>query len=73
MNEPRLLDRIRQLPPDKREEVFAFIESVEEQVNQEKQRRCLEGALSHLNLHVNAEDIDQARREMWGEFPRSDI
>ncbi|MEW6737349.1 MAG: hypothetical protein AB1489_39065 [Acidobacteriota bacterium] len=34
-------------------------------------RRTVGGALAHLNLHISAEDIDEARREMWGNFPRN--
>jgi len=31
------------------------------------------GALADLKLDISSEDIDQARREMWGNFPREDI
>jgi hypothetical protein len=34
-------------------------------------RRSLRGLWAGLN--VSAEDIDEARREMWGNFPREDI
>lgn len=34
-------------------------------------RRSLYGLWEGLN--VSAEDIDEARREMWGNFPREDI
>ena len=29
------------------------------------------GCLEHLDANITAEDIDDARREMWGSFPRS--
>jgi hypothetical protein len=35
--------------------------------------RSLYGLWSDLNVNVSAEDIDEARREMWGNFPREDI
>jgi hypothetical protein len=25
---------------------------------------------AHLNIHISAEDIDEARREAWANFPR---
>ncbi len=31
------------------------------------------GVLADLKLDISSEDIDQARREMWGNFPREDI
>ncbi len=34
-------------------------------------KRSLYGLWS--NVRVSAEDIDEARREMWGNFPREDI
>jgi hypothetical protein len=34
-------------------------------------RRSLRGLWA--NVTVSAEDIDEARREMWGNFPREDI
>jgi hypothetical protein len=33
-------------------------------------RKSLEGALAHLGVKVTEEDIAEARREMWGNFPR---
>lgn len=34
-------------------------------------RRSLRGVLKECS--ISAEDIDQAREEMWGDFPREDI
>jgi hypothetical protein len=28
------------------------------------------GLWADLNIDISAEDIDEARREMWGNFPR---
>jgi hypothetical protein len=73
MNEQQLIEKIRRLPPDKQQEVFDFIEQAEQQAGTKKPRRHIEGALEHLGLQVTAEEIDAARREMWGNFPRNDI
>ena len=31
------------------------------------------GALAHLGPAPSTEEIDEARREMWGNFPREDV
>lgn len=38
-----------------------------------KPRRSLLGLLADLGPAPSAEDIDEARREMWKNFPREDI
>lgn len=40
----------------------------------ERQRpfKSLLGALEHLNIHVTMEDIKEARRETWANFPREE-
>jgi hypothetical protein len=36
-------------------------------------RRPLRGLLADLGPAPSAEDIDEAKREMWGNFPREDF
>jgi hypothetical protein len=38
-----------------------------------KPKRSLLGLWADLGPAPSAEDIDEARREMWGNFPREDI
>ena len=38
-----------------------------------KPLRASYGVLAHLGPAPSAEEIDEARREMWGKFPRDDI
>lgn len=35
--------------------------------------KSLYGVLAHLGPSPSEEDIDEARREMWGDFPHEDI
>ena len=35
--------------------------------------RSLWGLWANDHLSISAEEIDEARREMWGNFPRDDI
>jgi hypothetical protein len=72
MDPETLVEKIRRLPLDKRQAVEHFVESIEQDAVKGP-RRSLMGALAHLNIHVTEEDIDEARREMWGNFPRTDI
>jgi hypothetical protein len=73
MNEEQLLEKIRRLPPEKQQEVVDFIEQNEQQAGAPKPHRRVGGALEHLGLHISGEEIDEARREMWSNFPRNDI
>lgn len=33
----------------------------------------LYGLWANLDVNISSEDIDEARKEMWGNFPREDI
>ena len=68
MNEQLLLEKIRQLPPDKQQKVFDFVEGIEKETKPKKPRRDLEGVLAHLNIHVSIEDIEEMRKEAWGNW-----
>lgn len=39
----------------------------------QKPLRSLYGLWKDFGVSISAEDIDEARREMWGNFPRDDI
>ena len=39
----------------------------------ERPRRSLEGLWADLDVDISDEDIDSARRDMWGGFPREDL
>ncbi|MEN3331266.1 MAG: hypothetical protein V7641_631 [Blastocatellia bacterium] len=69
--EQTVLEKFRALPPDKQQEVLDFVEFLE-QKNGVNQPRSVLGALAHLGIHVSEEDIAEARREMWGNFPREE-
>jgi hypothetical protein len=66
--EQRVIEKLRELPPQKQEEVLAYISCLQEKTRQP--RRSLSGLWADLNVNVSERDISQARREMWGNFPR---
>jgi Protein of unknown function (DUF2281) len=69
--EQQVLEKLRDLPPEKQQEVLDFVDFLKEKNGgPKKPRRSLGGLWADLNVHITEEDIAQARREMWGNFPR---
>jgi hypothetical protein len=66
--EQQVLEKLRELPPQKQEEVLAYISRLQEKTRQP--RRSLLGLWADLDVDVSEKDISEARREMWGNFPR---
>jgi hypothetical protein len=73
MNEEQLLEKIRRLPPDKQQKLYDIVEDMDHEVSVKKPRHNPIGLCADLGVHISEEDIDEARREMWGDFPRDDI
>jgi hypothetical protein len=67
--EEQVLEQLRQLPPQKQKEVLAFVSLLRERAKA-KIRRSLRGLWADLNVTISERDISEARREMWGSFPR---
>ena len=68
--EEMVLEKLRELPPDKQKAVLEFVESLKENGEPKKPLRSLEGLWADLDIHLTEEDVAEARREMWGNFPR---
>jgi hypothetical protein len=66
--EQQVLEKLRGLPPQKQVEVLAYISRLQE--NTDQPRRSLSGLWADLGVNVSEKDISEARREMWGNFPR---
>lgn len=67
--EEQVLEKLRALPPQRQEEVLAFV-SVLQGRAQRRERRSLLGLWSDLDVRVSEQDIAEARSEMWARFPR---
>lgn len=65
-----LVKKLQALPYDKQREVLDFAGFLEQKALPKLPRQSFIGALAHLNISCSAEDIAEARREMWGNFPR---
>jgi hypothetical protein len=69
--EEQVLEKLRDLPPEKQKEVLDFVDFLKEKNGgPKKPLRRLRGLWADLNINITEEDIAQARREMWGNFPR---
>jgi hypothetical protein len=68
--EQQVLEKLRDLPPEKKKEVLDFVDSLKEKTEPNTPRKSLLGLWADLNIHITEEDIAEARREMWGNFPR---
>jgi hypothetical protein len=66
----QVLQKLRGLSPEKQQEVLDFVDSLSSESGAPKKLRGLEGIWEDLNIKITEEDIAQARREMWGNFPR---
>ena len=53
--------------------MLAFVESLEKKAGHRRCRRSLKGLWADLEVDISPEDIAEARREMWGGFPREDV
>jgi hypothetical protein len=68
--EQQVVEKLRALPPEKQREVLEFVDALKQQPASKTPRRSLLGLWSGLNAHITEDDIAEARREMWGSFPR---
>ncbi len=71
--EQKVVEKLRALPPEKQQEVLDFAEFLEQKNTPKRARRSLLGLWADLGVKITEEDIAEARREMWGNFPREDI
>ena len=72
--EQLVLAKLQILPPEKQKEVLDFVEFLEQRQSAAKRpRREWIGSASNLGVDLTEEDIAEARREMWGNFPREDV
>lgn len=71
--EKSLLEKLVKLPLEKQREVLDFVESLQKETSPQQPRRSLKGLWADLGVQISPEDLAEARREMWGGFPREDI
>ena len=67
--EEQVLEKLRDLSPDKQREVLHFVETLTQNGEPKPALKSLRGLWKDLGMDITADDIAQARREMWGNFP----
>jgi hypothetical protein len=71
--EEAIVEKLRALPRDKQEEVLDFVEFLHQKdMLARGVGRSLKGIWSDLEIDISEEEIRQARREIWGSFPRTE-
>lgn len=67
-----ILERLSTLSPAEQQELLRVARSLSQRSvgNETRPWKGLMGAFGGNGIDVTAEDIDDARREMWADFPR---
>lgn len=65
-----ILDSLQSLPPDKQQEVLDFVEFLKQRSPSKAPLKNFEGLWANYDFDISEEDLAEARREMWGNFPR---
>lgn len=68
--EHRVLESLRRLPEDKQQEVLDFVEFLARKLPPPPPRQSMMGIFADAGVDITREDIDEMRREAWGNFPR---
>ena len=69
--EQQVVEKLRDLPPEKQKEVLDFVDFLKEKNGgPKKPLRSLRGLWAGLSIRITEEDIAEARREMWANFPQ---
>ena len=68
--EEKILEKLRDLPAEKQREVLHFIETLKQNGDSARPLKSIRGLWKGLGVEITEDDIAQARREMWGKFPR---
>lgn len=70
-----VLEMLRKLPPRERLKViYQALPEIEQSLSENiRAYKSLRGLWKDLLPSVSEKDIDDARREMWKDFPREDI
>lgn len=66
--EEAVVAKLRELPEDQQQEVLAFVSALVPPVK--RPRKSLYGICAGQGLDFSEAEIAEARKEMWGNFPR---
>jgi len=67
----KVLNDLQNLTIEEQKEVLDFIQFLQfKKINQPQIRKQIKGLWKQFNLSISEADIAEARKEMWGNFPR---
>lgn len=69
--EEAIVERLRELPVDKQMEVLDFANFLAPR--KPSPRKSVRGLWKNMGISISAEEIDEARKEMWATFPRDEF
>ena len=69
----KLLETLQHLPDDQQQQVLDFVEFLAQRHGGNGPRRSPFGLWADLGVDITADDIAEARAQMWGAFPREDV
>ena len=70
--EEAVIEKLRELPADKQQEVLDFVSFLGTKSPTPKLKN-VEGLCADLDFGITKEEIDEARKEMWGNFSREHL
>ena len=68
--ERAIVEKLRTLSSQEQQQVLEFIEELSREDANRQPRHSLMGLFADPGMDITEEDIAEARREMWGNFPR---
>lgn len=68
--EEAVIALLRQLPSEKQQDVLDFANSLRAKTGERPHLKSVRGLCADLGFRISAEEIAEARKEMWGQFPR---
>ncbi len=68
--EEAVVAKLRELPVAKQQEVLDFASFLESKEHFRPVRKSIRGLWKDLGFSISTEEIADARKEMWGNFPR---
>lgn len=71
--EQAVLEKLRELPLDKQQELLDFAEFLHQKSTAKRPLRSVKGLCADLKVDITEKDISEARKEMWGDFPKDII
>jgi TRAP-type C4-dicarboxylate transport system substrate-binding protein len=70
----QILDTAASLPPEQQQKLLDYAASLQQQMRATpKPWQSARGALAHRGIEITEKDIAEARREMWGNFPKDPV